>query len=463
MTRASVLKTILALALIACSSRYYFVHVPEGFVDFRAFYCAGSAVVARADPYREHPLHECEQKIVLPGTSALPKDLTVPAPFPGYVLALFALLALLPFSVAVFVWIALSAIAVGAAVVLFARATRTTIAANAIVLGYPTVMVALPLGQVTPFILLALAGTAALLQSNRPSWAGVAALGALLDPHVGLALWAGMFVGSPRSRSMLIAGAVALFAIGMCVSGPQHEWEYLRFVIPAHAAANIADGHQFSVTHFAFVTGASPTLAILLGMLWYVGALFVGIFVACRLRRRLGIGAIAFVPTAFLVFGGTYTHLQQLEMGVPAFLLLAAAATGVRRELYSACTFVAAMPWLTIACFPWLFVAPLVFSLLFTLELRTARQAIRLGVGSFLILCVILLSIVKWHVEHRIAPPILVGNPLAEVSWQVFTLATYVPLEPWLLVAKAPTLVAFALLLAVLLRTAARRPALVPV
>lgn len=453
------MKTAFLAAIIAVS--FGISCSRERFFDFRAFYCAGQVERSGADPYLQHPLEECEQSVGAPKSSPVARGVSVPAPFPGFVLALFAGLAALTFPAALFVWVAAAAIALACSALLVARTTRTPLAANAIVLGFPAVVVALPLGQVTPFILLAVAGTAAFLQAGQPRRAALAALGALLDPHVGLALGLAVFVAVPRTRSVLCGGAAAFALLGAAASGPFREWEYLRSVVPAHALANVADAAQFSTTNFAFVAGARPEVALTLGSLWYVGALAAGIVIALRLRARQGVAAVAYVPVAFAVFGGMHTHLQQLALAVPAFMLLIATATGRRREVYATGTFFAAMPWLALALSPWLYLAPAALAVAFADEMGIARQGRRLCAASCLTLCVISQLYVQWHVARTALLHTIPGNPLADVSWQMYTLARNVPPEPWYLVAKAPTEAAFLILFGVLANLALRRPGLV--
>jgi hypothetical protein len=47
-----------------------------------------------------------------------------------------------------------------------------------------------------------------------------------------------------------------------------------------------------------------------------------------------------------------------------------------------------------------------------------------------------------------------VENPLAEVAWGSFVSASFVPAQQWFLAAKAPTLVAFVVLLGALCKAA---------
>src|SRR5450755_4582008 len=267
---AMFVKAALIASIIALATALYAPHSAGQFLDLRAFYCAGQAQLSGADPYREHPLRECERTVSAPGLPAVDYGATLPVPFPGYVLMLFAALARLPFGWAFLIWQGAACAALGLAVVLAARTTRTSLTANAIVLGFPAVILALQLGQVTPFVLLAVAGCATLLQSGRPRLAALAALGALLDPHVGLALELGLFVCVPRARVVAFAGTAALVALGALAAGPLREWGYLHAVIPAHALANLTDSMQFSATNFAFEAGVAPGIALALGGVWYL-------------------------------------------------------------------------------------------------------------------------------------------------------------------------------------------------
>ncbi len=447
---------LVSLTLLA-SFLFVTRHVPDPFLDFRAFYCAGQADGAGVDPYREHPLHECERHLVAPGLPPMKTPATVPAPFPGFVLAFFAAVGLLPFPAALGLWVGLSCAALAIATRMVAATTKTPLAAGLIVLGFPAAIVALPLGQLTPFILLAMAGCATLLAAKKPRLAALAALGATLDPHVGLALCLGLFVILRQTRAVLALGAVTLTALGWLVSGPLRDWEYVHAVLPAHAVANVADAAQFSATNFAFFAGASPSVALCIGSGWYIAALVGGIAVAFRLRRQYGTSAVAFVPTAFAVFGGTYTHLQQLGLAIPAFLLLTSQVAGERRKLVLAATFIGSMPWLLIAPYPAFFVVPTLLAYLCVREAMPLRQAVWLASATFATLWVVLLTILAGPTAPVRGLGPVAGNPLADVSWHMFTLARNDPAQTWSLVARAPTVGAFLLLLGLLARVAAPR------
>ena len=70
--------------------------------DFRAFYCAGSVTNSGADPYLAGPLRTCERSVSAQYASA--SNVVIPAPVPGYALALYARWLALPFGFAATLW-----------------------------------------------------------------------------------------------------------------------------------------------------------------------------------------------------------------------------------------------------------------------------------------------------------------------------------------------------------------------
>jgi hypothetical protein len=199
-------------------------------------------------------------------------------------------------------------------------------------------------------------------------------------------------------------------------------------------------------------------LAVTLGSLWYVGALAAGIILALRLRARLGIAVMAYVPPAFAVFGGTHTHAQQIALAIPAFMLLYSLTSGRRRDAWVVVTLFAAIPWLSIVAFPLIYLGPPVLAFIFARELQSGRHALRVGAIAGITVGVVLLAFFQSHLPRAFAMHTIGGNPLADDSWQAFMQALFVPAESWYLVAKAPTVIAFLILFAVLAVAARRKP-----
>jgi len=77
------------------------------------------------------------------------------------------------------------------------------------------------------------------------------------------------------------------------------------------------------------------------------------------------------------------------------------------------------------------------------------------GIGSLTVLFALCATILDSHGAPYV--PFVsshIGNPLAETSWGLFVTARSVPPQAWYLLAKLPTLAAFSVLLAGLVRAA---------
>ncbi len=434
---------------------------PERLCDFRAFYCAGRSVLAGRDPYREHPLHECERALPAQIASALPAQVTIPAPYPGYVLALFALLAALPFNLAAAVWTFGSCAALGGSIVRIAAVTRLKRRAVGIVLALPAATIALPLGQPTVFVLFGLAMCADSLEARQPMRAALAALVVFLDPQVGLAVAASLALAVPQTRLVLGAGIAALAVFDCIAFGPAREYEYLFAVLPAHALVNVPEFSQFSVSNLLFSAGIAPQTAVTAGNIWYALALVTGTIVGLRLRRRLGAAAVVFVPVAFAVFGGVHTHLQQLDLALPAFLLVLATRTVPLQRPVIILTFIAAVPWLICAALPPTYVAVAILGAVLARLMDCRRLSVPLGLSCLLILGGIAVAVIGSPGSHSAvvslrAVPAGDANPLAQVAWGKYVRATSTPEQLWYVLAKVPTLLAFCAGLLLMCRVAFR-------
>ncbi len=455
------LRATLALAIVAVSIAAYAPFAPLRLADFRAFYCAGRAVLSRADPYREHPLHECERAALAPGIPPGVAGVTVPAPLPGYAIALFAVPALLPFGPAAVLWICLSAAAAIGTVRLLAITLEIAPAATAIVVGLPAAIVAIPLGQVTPFVGLGLAAAAYGVRRGAYVLAAGGALLTALDPPVALAVCATLAIGVPALRSSLAAGTALLVAISLAALGPAVNLEYVGAVLHAHAVANVMDRTQFSATHFAWLAGLDRGAAVALGSTWSALALPIGIGVALRLRRRYGEAALVLVPPAFAVFGGLYVHYAQVALALPACLLAAHHAARQPRAKSALCAgvFVLAIPWLALCAFPVFAVAVAVSAMVFCTALDRAGIAVRLSAATSLGLVAFFgIAALTLATSGAVASSIIAGNPLAETSWQNYIVARDARPQLAVVLFQLPTMSAFAACLCALVHAAVARP-----
>jgi hypothetical protein len=212
--------------------------------------------------------------------------------------------------------------------------------------------VSLPLGQVVPLVVALLCAAALAARAGRFGLA--AALGALstIEPHLGLPACLALFVCAPQSRKALLACAGVAAVLSLWFAGPAVCLEYVRDVLPAHARSQVGQfGVQYSLTALLFALGATVPAALWAGTLSYVAMVAAGIAVARALAARYGDAAfLVLLPPAFALALGTFVHLAQMAVALPALALLIrhSPAAGPRRAAYAA-LFALAIPWGAVA------------------------------------------------------------------------------------------------------------------
>lgn len=151
--------------------------------DFEAFYCAGATRDAGGDLYLASDYLACGGR--RPGHAPVREKLDSPAPIPAYDVALFAIVARLPYTFAAYLWLALSTVAIFGGAIFFARAADLP---PPLVAGTFAIIAetALYYGQLTPIALGALCLAAFAAQRGRMWLAGAAVVAATIEPHVGI-------------------------------------------------------------------------------------------------------------------------------------------------------------------------------------------------------------------------------------------------------------------------------------
>lgn len=344
--------TILSLAALAALfvlARFAPSLPPNGLLrDFSAFYCAGAAIDAGADPYRAEPLGACERAPKPPNIHVGPPGLASPAPLPPFALAGFALLARLPYGLAAGLFTLFS---LGCFVVTIRALGRLGVgpvpAVAALVLtdGYAS----LALGQIVPFALAALVGAAALLETARAPFAGVLAACALVEPHLAVPPLAVLAIARRETRAGLAVALVVLALAGVAGVGPGGCWEYLHEVLPAHARSEIANERQFSLTAVLAEAGVPAGAALALGEGSYLLTFAAGTVAALRLAPRFGRSLLILAPAAFSVVGGPFVHIVQMAAATPLALVLVRRTTGRVRSVLDVATLALATPWVQFA------------------------------------------------------------------------------------------------------------------
>lgn len=330
-----------ALALLAAGCGFFISsNADRGAYDFQAFYCAGAAVRAHADPYKAQPLGACERRVTSGTYAALPADVILPAPQPGYDLAAFEAISALPFDRAKALFGALLAIALTLAVVCVWAATQAPLGIVLAAFVASLVMPALAFGELFAFF--AAAACAALYFASRGQWsaAGAAAALSLVEPHLGLPICAALIIWKPQTRAAMVITIAALLALAVATLGVGPNLEYVAVVLPLHSLAEISSDAQLSLSAILHAAGVSDAAAIQIGTLSYLALAALGVLVARALSERAHNDTfLVGVPAAFAAIGGTFIHVTELFAAIPLALLL--------RHRSAAALVLLAVPWFT--------------------------------------------------------------------------------------------------------------------
>jgi hypothetical protein len=403
--------------------------------DFQDFYCAGSALDERADPYRYEPLHRCEHAVNTTPGYRLDPNRVVPAPVPPYDLPPFALAAHLDFGVARALMAAAIVVAFLLAVIGLA-ATGVPIDIAALALTFPAGYLLLDAGQIVPFALVALVWCGVALRRGNDAFAGVLGTLVLIEPHLGLPVVAALLVAVPRSRVAVIATAICLAVVSEVAVGNAIVSEYLVRVLPAQAHAETSYLYQYSLTYLLRLANVPGGVALALGNLSYLVTGVFGIVWGRRLTVQLQQRALlVFVPAAAILLGGSYMHMIDVAMAVPAAALLAVSLPQRSRNVAAIALVLLSVPWIAVWITKKLFLA--------TLFIVAALSARLLGgVVAIAVFCVV--AIVIYGFELRPPPgfsamtPPVAPDDLAQTAWGAYAAQLRSDTWTWLAI-KVPT------------------------
>ncbi len=418
-------------------------------VDFRAYYCASQAQRAEMNPYFVQPLHDCERSTPAPYYHATP-NVTIPAPYPPYVLAFLTPLTFLPFGAAAIAWWILMAFAGALAVYALARVSGQPLLVAWAALALSLGLVSFSSGNILPLALAAIVLAALCLQRGRVVAAVLAIAFAMVEPHIALPAAVALFVAYPSIRLALACALALLGAISVFSAGLAQTLAYVTAVLPAHALAEVSRDNQYSLATIAASFGLSDGAAVVAGSISYLLMIVLGVLVALRLARRYDDPAlILLVPPAFALLGGSFVHTVEIAAAVPACLVLFARSQSYRGWLFGALILLA-VPWM-LATSAALFLAPIFPAGYLTYALWRGDRAWlpRVALASFAAIAALFL-LSSFPATHALAHNGIhpaIDPRLAEASWRALVLSntTNRPVM-WLL--RFPTwvgLVAFAL------------------
>ena len=190
-------------------------------------------------------------------------------------------------------------------------------------------------------------------------------------------------------------------------------------------------------------------IAVRAGSLWYVAMLAAGAAVAGWLAKKTQNPAfLACVPPAFAVFGGTFVHVTQIAVALPAAVLLVSYASAQRRAIAVLAAMLLAVPWI-MAWSPALGLAP-AFPIGYLAWYYWSGN-LRAVLIAAVVTCGMLvglnygLTLAAAHPSHVYAGS-KIDPTLAEASWSEFTSKTSTgAVGAWLV--RIPTWAGLALLL----------------
>lgn len=406
MARRIIASTVLVAAIVCIA----FMAVAARNYDFHAFYCAGQVAREGGNPYLAAPMRVCEHV----------REPVVPAPFPGYVIAVLEPLSRLPFTVASKVWTTLLVLAIGACGLLLTRLTAATAAFVASVLCLSLGVTSLGFGEFVPFFICAMCICA--LFARRGYWnaAAVAAGASLIEPHLGIPLCVALFVWQPRTRVVLAGIALLLAAVSLAALGWNQNVEYVTQVLPYHALSEIGSNRQFSLTVILHAMGVADRSALGVGTVSYAVMALAGVVLAQRAARHFGNDAfLVTVPAVAAMIGGSFLHVTQIVAAIPLVLLLLQAAPKYRNVLVAAAVCLA-IPWLWIYQ-PLLIVLAAIFA--FYIAWEGTRENAAAASACAAIVVAVLIALNAWSGGHgpssaaMPAPRTAIPAQYAESSW----------------------------------------------
>lgn len=413
-------------------------------LDFTAYYCAGAVLNAHGDPYLAAPMAACENH-VLAGAGVLP------APLPPYTLALFRLLAVLPYSAAIALFIALIINATLVTASVLAMLTHFSKGALAFVfLAFGTRLWVLG-AELFPLALGAAVGAA--LAAERGQHRRAALLGALamIEPQIGLPVCLALFVRFAEARLTLVL--CGLFALAACMVDWPLTVEYFTRVLPAHGASEVPWVTQYGLPHLLFSLGVSHALQI--GTIASLVVLLLGVILTYKRRPAQAV----LYPLAIATAGAAFSHEQLVAAALPGALLAADGSSGPRRTLLFAASLVLSISWLRLS-FPFYFISSAICVYAFAQFLagRTFRVAALLA-AAVIALGLLLRPIQPLLREVREIPP-AGANELAQTAWAWFI--THANPDPFgqtvAFMLSVPTWLALTAIALVLIREPVRAP-----
>lgn len=420
-------------------------------LDFSAFYCAGRAAIEGRSPYEIEPLRTCEHLTGPALRVTNNSSLVLPVPLPGYAIAGIRPIALLPFSLASVFWLIGLFGACILSVIVLARVTGSEWESVAAALSLSLATISITLGQVVPFAFLAICLCAYFAASGRWQIASIAAIGSMVEPHLGIALCISIFAWIPSCRWTILTSLSALGLLSILTLGPDQAYLYLAQVLPAHSLSEAGFSEQYSVTSILAYLGLADIEAVRIGSAWFAVMVVLGVVVAGSIwKKTRDAAALVLVPPAFSVFGGVFVHVTQISIAVAPALWLVAREKKGRQIAATVAMLLLVFPW-KVSYSPAAILAPAfpIGYLAWIYFKRNVRAAILTGCIAGFLIVTINGGYARDHRSHSHYTGTSINARLPEAPWSEYIRANRTPTVATL-VAHLPTWVGLFLLLSLL-------------
>jgi hypothetical protein len=312
--------------------------------DFEAYWSAGSAWNAHADPYSKE-IWKSERSV--PGVDAR-RDEILPFINPPPALLLWSLFARLPYRAAATLWLVILASALLALIATVLRASGASrsalvlCAALALALAFGPITSDLALGQLALPAFLAATLLVVLADRSIPM-ATIAATLAFAAPNVAL----GIASQLDRRRAVLAitAAAAVTYALGVITGGWSWPLAYAA-AAAAHGEAERLVTIQLAPAAIAYGLGATPRNAQLISAAVAILAVAAALLLALRVREAFARFA---AWSALLPFAALFFHEHDLLIAFPAALWCALRTRATARALALAGALLVSIDWLGLA------------------------------------------------------------------------------------------------------------------
>jgi hypothetical protein len=440
---------LVALA-VADYQFYAFSSLHSLFADFRAFWCGAGVLAAHGNPYHAAPMIACERAGAPPLFYRPPAQVALPAPLPGYALAVFLPLSLLPYVPAAIVWFALASGATAVCALLLSAILRASVLACCWALLLPAFALWLPYGELVP---VALAGALLAAWALQREQYGLAATGlaiAAILPQLALGVWVACAVLVPRLRVQLGLAGGMLCAV-WAATGTSLGIEYMRDVLPLHALAELPRLSQYSVSWIAHALGTDAGTALAAGLISWCVTLGLGIPAGRALARKWNDPApIVLAPLAAAAMGGSFVHAGELIAALPIAMAVALRTVGTARMLACSALVTLMLPWYVFRFeFALIPIAILVAGV--TVGLLSRQTVWGMRAALIIALCIGSVTAISAHdltLRERSAVPLKLTQDrvAASASWGRYVWSTESSVSLSALLAKVPVWVALLLL-----------------